>query len=61
MTVDSGLDFGCCPGNGYIILADKAKAVSAMNRNGMAFILLGKGQGTGIQSRFFSSFVHQVV
>lgn len=48
--VDSGLDFGCCRGNGFIILADKAKASSATNTNGIAFIIPGKGHDTGMQS-----------
>jgi len=59
--MSSGLDFDCCRGNGFIILADKAKASSAMNTNGIAFIIPSKGHDTGMQSQFFSNVVHLIV
>jgi len=59
--VNSGLDFGCCPRNGFIILADKAKVSSAMNTNGIAFIIPDKVHDTGMQSQFFCNVMHLIV
>ena len=46
----SGLDFGLCPGNGFMMLVDTAKALSAANMNGTVFVLSSKDRHIGLKS-----------